>query len=152
MNTRKHRGGDNSHRRQKDWLSLSVGQRTRGFSSSSSIIASTSMKLYLCNFCKRKFYSPQALGGHQNAHRREKEGARNAFIANNRFIDIHSVVEAPIRDIDINEAANEVIRPPLQNYDMEESADLIMWVGTSYSNVQPAVYDNPHTLDLDLKL
>nr|XP_043618747.1 zinc finger protein 7-like [Erigeron canadensis] len=146
MNTKKDRGGENLHPRQKDWLSLGVGQRY----SSSSTTNNTSMKLYLCNFCKRKFYSPQALGGHQNAHRREKEAARNAFIANNRFIDIHSVVEAPIRDIDINiEAANEVIRPPLQNYDMEESADL-KWIGTSYSNVQP-VYD-PHTLDLDLKL
>ncbi|CAJ2669521.1 unnamed protein product [Trifolium pratense] len=27
---------------------------------------------YSCNFCSRKFISPQALGGHQNCHRQEK--------------------------------------------------------------------------------
>ncbi|CAH9102426.1 unnamed protein product [Cuscuta europaea] len=45
---------------------------------------------YCCKYCTKRFYSKQALGGHQNAHRMERAVEKTAKKVGGRFMDVRN--------------------------------------------------------------
>ncbi|GKE36148.1 zinc finger, C2H2 [Tanacetum coccineum] len=148
---------ENLSAHQKGWLNLSLGQNLVD-------ISPRPMKLYSCNFCKRKFYSSQALGGHQNGHKRERDAARKHYtpkttdLPMNFMVNRHSHSQKPSRyeDTSISWFVNDDARygvTLVEPYTEEATLAELKWRGGFYMEAQTASQPTgQHMIDLNLKL
>ncbi|GMH16287.1 hypothetical protein Nepgr_018128 [Nepenthes gracilis] len=107
-------GNNETEERFQGSLDLSLGSTASSKAGSVNLESPMApIKMFSCNYCLRKFFSSQALGGHQNAHKRERGMVRrlqsqkmistlllpmNSSVMGSLLVRSHSLAQKPVTD------------------------------------------------------